>query len=210
MALTHTLAGQYIMLGKADLLEVIAPLNRGIRATPADRLTVEAAAVRLEERNPSPQPLSHPAQMEGNWRLLYTTSQELLNLDRLPLASLGPIYQCIRLGENRIYNIAEVNGPPLLSGLVTVAARLEPVSERRVNVRFERGIFGLQGRLGYQSPNQFIAALTATPRFSLLQGLDFSINAERQAGWLDITYLDADLRIGRGNQGNLFILSREP
>lgn len=195
------------MLGKAELLAAIAPLNRGINATPNDGLVVEAAATRLEERNPTPDPLTSD-RLAGNWRLLYTTSRELLNINRIPLASLGPIYQCIRLSETRIYNLAEVIGPPLLSGLVTVAARLEPVSTRRVNVRFERGVFGLQGLLGYQSPDQFIDLLQANRHLSLLQGIDFSINAERQAGWLEITYLDDDLRIGRGNQGNLFVLDR--
>lgn len=197
------------MLGKAELLAAITPLNRGITATASDRLAVDAAAVRLEERNPTPDPLTATERLEGNWRLLYTTSQELLNIDRIPLAALGPIYQCIRLQDNRIYNIAEVVGPPLLSGLVTVAARLEPVSTRRVNVRFERGVFGLQRLLSYQSPNQFISALETVPHFSLLQGMDFSINADRQSGWLEITYLDDDLRIGRGNQGNLFVLAKE-
>lgn len=195
------------MLGKAELLAAIAPLNRGINATQDDGLVVDAAAARLEERNPTPEPLSSD-RLEGNWRLLYTTSRELLNIDRVPLASLGPIYQCIRLSENRIYNLAEVAGPPLLSGLVTVAARLEPLSNRRVNVRFERGVFGLQGLLGYQSPNQFIDLLGEQPHLSLLKGIDFTINAERQAGWLEVTYLDDDLRIGRGNQGNLFVLDR--
>jgi hypothetical protein len=197
------------MLGKTELLEMIAPLNRGILATAADRLTVDAAAVRLEERNPTPNPLSATDRLGGNWRLLYTTSRELLNIDRFPLASLGPIYQCIRLTENRIYNIAEVVGPPLLSGLVTVAARLETVSDRRVNVRFERGIFGLQKLLAYQSPDQFIALMETNPHLPLIKGIDFTINAERQAGWLEVTYLDDDLRIGRGNQGNLFILAKE-
>lgn len=197
------------MLGKAELLETIAPLNRGIRATAADRLAVDALAVRLEERNPTPNPLAATDRLGGDWRLLYTTSQELLNIDRLPLASLGPIYQCIRLTENRIYNIAEVIGPPLLSGLVTVAARLEPVSDRRVNVRFERGIFGLQSLLAYQSPRQFISVLETTPHLPWIKGIDFTINAERQAGWLEVTYLDDDLRIGRGNQGNLFILIKD-
>lgn len=196
------------MLGKAELLEAILPLNRGIRATAADRLAVDAAAVRLEERNPTPEALAAPDRLEGDWQLLYTTSRELLNIDRLPLASLGPIYQCIRVQDKRIYNIAEISGPPLLSGLVTVAARFTPVSSRRVNVQFERGVVGLQRPLAYQSPSQFILRLETHRSFSLLQGIDFSINAERQAGWLEVTYLDDDLRIGRGNQGSLFILRK--
>ncbi|NJL47912.1 MAG: fibrillin [Leptolyngbyaceae cyanobacterium SM2_5_2] len=196
------------MLGKAELLDEIAPLNRGLTATQTDRLAVQAAVARLEDRNPTPDPLAATTQLEGDWLLLYTTSQELLNIDRIPLTSLGAIYQSIRLAENRIYNLAEVSGPPLLSGLVAVAARLEPVSNRRVEVRFERGVVGLQKLLGYVSPSQFIGTLQTTDKFSLLQGVDFSINTERQSGWLEVTYLDDDLRIGRGNQGNLFVLQR--
>jgi hypothetical protein len=196
------------MLGKADLIEAIAPVKRGLRATESDRLAIQAAAARLEGRNPTPDPLAATELLEGDWRLLYTTSRELLNINRLPLASLGQIYQCIRLAENRIYNLAEVVGPPLISGLVAVAARLEPVSNQRVNVRFERGVIGLQSFLGYQGPTQFIQTLQSTEKFSLLKGIDFTINADRQSGWLEITYLDQDLRIGRGNQGNLFVLQK--
>jgi hypothetical protein len=196
------------MLAKTDLLEALAPVKRGLSATDTDRLAIQAAATRLEDRNPTPAPLEAKTLLEGDWRLLYTTSQELLNIDRVPLASLGQIYQCIRLSENRIYNLAEVKGPPLLAGLVTVAANLEPVSDRRVNVRFKRGIFGLQSLLGYQNPSQFIQMLQTSDKLSLLKGIDFSINADRQSGWLEITYLDQDLRIGRGNQGNLFVLQK--
>ncbi len=196
------------MLGKAELLDAVATSNRGIDSDPSDRAAIQAAATVLEERNPTANPLEATALLDGDWRLLYTTSQELLNLDRIPLASLGPIYQCIRLAENRIYNIAEINGPPLLSSLVLVAARLEPVSTKRVDVRFDRGVLGLRNALGYQSPAQFIEKLRSTSKFSLLQGVDFAINSDRQTGWLEVTYLDADLRIGRGNQGSLFVLKK--
>ncbi|MBE9138557.1 PAP/fibrillin family protein [Nodosilinea sp. LEGE 07088] len=196
------------MLGKAELLDAVASVNRGINTTPDDRTAIQAAATTLEGRNPTPDPLQATALLDGDWRLLYTTSQELLNIDRIPLASLGPIYQCLRLAENRVYNIAEIQGPPLLSGLVSVVASLEPVSTQRVNVRFERGVVGLQTALGYQSPSQLIQALQTTPKFSLLRGIDFAINRDRSAGWLEITYLDDDLRIGRGNQGSLFVLQK--
>jgi hypothetical protein len=196
------------MLGKAELLDAVAGVNRGIDSRPSDRTAIAAAASVLEGRNPTPEPLTATDRLNGDWRLLYTTSQELLNIDRIPLASLGPIYQCIRLAENRIYNLAEINGPPLISGLVAVAATLEPVSTRRVNVGFERGVIGLRQALGYRSPAQFIEAMQSTAKFSLLQGIDFGINRNRSSGWLEVTYLDDDLRIGRGNQGSLFVLQK--
>lgn len=196
------------MLGKAELLEAIARLDRGLKATSADRLAVQAAVTRLEDCNLTADPLNAPQLLNGNWRLLYTTSTELLNLGRLPLTSLGSIYQAIRLEENRIYNLAEVVGPPWLSGLVAVTARLEATSQRRVKVYFERGVFGLQNLLGYSNPDAFIHTLQTNPKLSLLQGIDFTINSQREPGWLEITYLDENLRISRGNQGNLFVLTR--
>lgn len=196
------------MLGKVELLDAIAPFNRGILASQMDRQAVQVAAARLEGRNPTPDPLGATELLEGDWRLLYTTSQELLGIDRVPLASLGQIYQCIRTAEQQIFNLAEVKGPPLIEGLVCVSARFQPVSSQRVNVAFERGVLGLQNFLEYRSPSQFIDKLRQTPKLPLWQGIDFRINATEQRGWLEITYLDSDLRIGRGNEGNLFVLSR--
>ncbi|MEL6764608.1 MAG: PAP/fibrillin family protein, partial [Cyanobacteria bacterium J06607_6] len=45
-------------------------------------------------------------------------------------------------------------------------------------------------------------------KLPLWQGIDFRINRDRQSGWLEVTYLDDDLRISRGNQGSLFVLKK--
>jgi hypothetical protein len=118
---------------------------------------------------------------------------------------LGQIYQCVRTAEAKIYNIAEISGLPYLEGLVSVSARFEPVNERRVNVKFERSISGLQRLLGYQSPSNFIEQIEAGKKFP---AIDFNIESRDQQGWLDITYLDRDLRIGRGNEGSVFVLTK--
>ena len=210
------------MLSKNDLRNAIASKNRGIAATKNDRQAIGSMIARIEDRNPTPDPLSAPDLLAGDWRLLYTTSQELLGIDRVPLAQLGEIYQCVRPLQSRIYNIAEINSLPYCEGLVSVVAHFEPASEDtsgslgskpgmstcRVDVRFNRGVIGLQRILGYQSPAQYIEKLNALEKFSLLQGIDFSINSDRQQGWLEVTYLDKDLRIGRGNQGSVFVLTK--
>ena len=193
------------MLGKTGLLEAIAGKNRGLLSTAADRQAVLAAIAQLEDRNPTPRPLEAPDKLDGNWRLLYTTSQGLLGIDRFPLVNLGQIYQYVRTETARIYNIAEVEGLPYLEGLVSVAAQFEPVSTQRVKVNFERSIIGLQRVVGYQSPEEFIQQIEAGTKF---RAIDFSITNREQRGWLDITYLDDDLRIGRGNEGSVFVLSK--
>lgn len=196
------------MLGKTDLLAAIASTNRGILASNTDRQAIQSLAARLEDRTPYSEPLAAKEQLNGVWRLLYTTSQELLGIDNVPFYRLGQIYQCIYLNESRIYNLAEVLGLPQLGGLVAVSARFEAVSQKRVNVAFERGVFGFQRLLGYEGPQAFIQKLQTAEKLALWQGIDFRINSDRQSGWLEVTYLDDDMRIGRGNQGSLFILKK--
>ncbi|MEL7039047.1 MAG: PAP/fibrillin family protein [Cyanobacteria bacterium J06592_8] len=195
------------MVSKATLLERIAGKNRGLLASESDRLSILAAIAQLEDYNPHPQPLTATELLDGDWQLLYTSSQELLGIDRFPLYNLSNVYQCIRVQTGKIYNIAELTGIPYLEGLVSVAAEFESVSERRVAVRFNRFVVGLQRFLGYQSPRQFINAIESEQRFL---GVDFKINPENQQGWLDITYLDENLRIGRGNEGSVFVLRKVP
>ena len=191
---------------KAALLEAIAGKNRGLLANEIDNAKVLSAIQQLEDTNPTPKPLEAKQLLEGDWRLLYTTSKSILGLDRFPLFKLGQIYQSIRTAEAKVYNIAEVVGMPLMEGIVSVAGRFEPTSAKRVNVIFERSIIGLQKFVGYRSPAKFVEQLESGKKFF---PLDFSIeNPDRQA-WLDITYLDEDMRLGRGNEGNVFVLTKE-
>lgn len=193
------------MLGKAELLEAIAGKNRGLLSTAQDKQAILIAIAQLEDRNPTPRPIEAGDLLDGNWRLLYTTSKGLLNIDQLPLLKLGQIYQCIRVKTQSVYNIAEIYGLPYLEGIVSVVAKFEPVSERRVQVKFERSIVGLQRLIGYQSPTDFILQIEARKQFT---AIDTKLDSNRQQGWLDITYLDTDMRIGRGNEGSIFVLSK--
>ncbi len=194
------------MSKKAELLEAIAGKNRGLLANEIDNVKVLSAIQQLEDTNPTKNPLEAKDLLNGDWRLLYTTSKGLLGLDRFPLLKLGQIYQCIRVPQAKVYNIAEIIGLPMLEGLVSVAASFEPVSERRVNVMFERSIFGLQRLLSYNTPAKLIQQIESGKKFL---PLDFKIDRGDQRGWLDITYLDEDIRIGRGNEGSVFVLTKE-
>lgn len=192
-------------MSKAELLEAIAGKNRGLLATEIEKKAILVAVSRLEDRNPNNRPLERLDLLEGNWRLIYTSSNSLLNLGRLPILQLGQIYQYVRTATTKIYNIAEIAGLPYLEGIVSVEAGFSPVNERRVDVKFERAISGLQRLIGYQSPSDFIGEIETGKKFT---GLDFKIKSGEQQGWLDITYLDQDLRIGRGNEGSVFVLTK--
>ncbi len=195
------------MSAKSKLLGAIAGLNRGLLAAKSDHQQILEVVRRVEDENPTPQPLQAADKLNGDWRLLYTTSGELLGIDRLPFYDLGQIYQCIRVQDAAIYNVAEVQGIPYLGGLVSVAAHYEAVSEKRVNVRFERAVFGLQRLIQYESIRPFIEQMETGKKFT---AVDFEIKNRDQKGWLDVTYLDDDMRIGRGNQGSVFVLTKVP
>lgn len=190
---------------KANLLNAIAPVNRGLQMTENQRKAIFSAVAYLEELNPTPAPTQSPELLDGDWLLLFTTSQELLKIDRFPLYRLGNIYQCLRVAEGKIFNVAEIKGLPLLGGLVSVCANFTVVSEKQVKVNFERLVAGSQSLIGYRDVSSFIDTLRSPKK---LLAVDFQIKRENQKGWLETTYLDRDLRIGRGNEGNLFVLRR--
>lgn len=194
-----------MMIAKAALLTAIAGRNRGLLSNDAETKEILDAIAHLESQAPIANPLDATEMLSGAWRLLYTTSDELLGINRFPLYALGQIYQCINTNTAKIYNIAEVDGLPGLGGIVSVAATFEPSSDTRVQVTFNRAVFGLQRLVGYQTPNQFIQKLETIERFL---AVDIAITRREQTGWLDVTYLDDNLRIGRGNQGSVFVLTK--
>lgn len=194
---------------KVKLLAAIAGKNRGILATTIDRQAILAAITQLELRNPHPRPLTTAVDLlAGNWRLLYTSSQSLLGIDKFPLVDLGTIYQCIRPTTGTIYNIAEVTSlVPGLNGLVSIVATFTPVNESRVNVQFNRSILGLQRLMDYSDPDRLITAIENGQKFTAID-LPIKRRESREPAWLEVTYLDENLRIGRGNEGNVFVLTK--
>ena len=194
---------------KAELLSAIAGKNRGISATDLDQQTILAAITELESTNPHPQPLTEAIDLlAGNWKLIYTTSQSLLGIDKFPLLDLGDIYQCIRPATSSVYNIAEVSSfLPGLSGLVAIIAGFTPTSAARVNVAFNRSLISLQGLMNYSTPGSLITAIESGQKFT---AIDLKINRQnKEPAWLEVTYLDDNLRIGRGNEGNVFVLTKD-
>lgn len=92
---------------------------------------------------------------------------------------IGPILQTIDTATMSAENSEVVN---YFGAKVprTVVSEISPQSDTLVNVQFKR--FTL-GPIGFDAP-------------------------EKLRGFLDITYLDENLRLSRGDKGNLFILTR--
>eukprot|EP00184_Porphyridium_aerugineum_P007892 CAMPEP_0184691492 /NCGR_PEP_ID=MMETSP0313-20130426/336_1 /TAXON_ID=2792 /ORGANISM="Porphyridium aerugineum, Strain SAG 1380-2" /LENGTH=228 /DNA_ID=CAMNT_0027149225 /DNA_START=124 /DNA_END=810 /DNA_ORIENTATION=+ len=136
---------------------------------------------KVEAMNPSPEPV-YDSNLDGKWRLVYADAEEILGTKR-PVAFRpnDEIFQTIFAKEGRV-----VNEETFVIGFLPIHNLVKAVFEvrppMRVNVKFE----------------QFVLADF------------FKIKAPAtQRGFLDITYLDHNMRISRGNKGHVFVLIKE-
>ncbi|CAD6206317.1 unnamed protein product [Miscanthus lutarioriparius] len=158
---------------KEELLDAIAPLERGAEATPEDKERVEQIAQQLEAVNQVKEPLKSDL-LNGKWELLYTTSTSILQPQRPKyLRPFGKIYQAINADTLRAQNMETY---PYFN---QVNANLVPLNPRRVAVKFD--YFKIFSLIPIKAPGS-------------------------GKGELEITYLDEELRVSRGDKGNLFVL----
>ncbi len=193
------------MQEKVKLLKAVAGTNRGLLASPRMQAELDQLIRQLEAQNPTANPVQAAELLSGCWQLLYTTSADVLGLGRLPGVTLGQIYQVIQADKSRVYNLVEAQGLPLLEGVLAVKARFAVVNPSRIAIYFEQSLVGLQRLVDYQNPTQWLEQLERDEPLPLLR---IPLDGSRSQGWLDITYLDIDLRISRGDKGNVFVLSR--
>jgi len=166
-----------------------------------ERLTTE-----LESVNPNPNPLLYASYLlEGVWQLQYSTAKEIRSLASLPLGlKLGKVYQVINVANKLFFNLAKVkHSLGLVSGYVKVTASFEPAKEdleplpnKRINVYFDKRYLSIEKIVGINTPK--LNPFKVVP----------ANNTTSRIATLDITYLDETLRIGRGGDGSLFILSK--
>jgi PAP_fibrillin len=194
-----------LMHTKASLIDRLATTDRGLQVSQVQQEEIDGAIAQLEAQNPTPKPLES-SDLMGDWRLIYTTSRGILGLDRIPLTELGEVYQCLR--GDRLYNVAETKGALGILGVVAVGATYEAISTVRVQVQFRRSILGLQAAMGYRSVADFVDRLEQGSRF-LAVDLPIPVRERRGLGWLETTYLDDQLRVGRGNEGSVFVLVKD-
>ncbi|NDG74936.1 MAG: PAP fibrillin [Synechococcaceae bacterium WB8_1B_136] len=128
--------------------------------------------------------------LEGVWELRWSSSSQ-------PYLAVAPWLENLQLlapSRGRGMNLLRLAGPlaPLASIAVEASIAVDDSAPRqRVQVRFQRG--------GWLGPSLPMARLQA-------------LRTVRQSfpAWLDITVLDDELRVCRGNAGTLFALLRRP
>ncbi|BEV36780.1 PAP/fibrillin family protein [Synechococcus sp. M16CYN] len=127
--------------------------------------------------------------LEGVWELRWSSSKQ-------PWLKQAPWLDNLQVLDpfnKRGCNLLRLRGPLGSIGGICVQANLQIINVKRVEVRFIRG--------GWVIGSQ----LLGKRRLPLMREIK-----QRSSAWLDITVLDRQLRICRGNAGTIFaLLKRE-
>ena len=172
---------------RQELLGLLRGGSPGAAAPAAGR--IEALIERLERLQPADL-TAQPDQLAGVWELRWSSSS-------LPYLAVRPWLENLQLLDpagGRALNLLRPAGPlgPLAGIAVQASIAVAPEApHQRVSVRFERG-----GWLGPRFGDQ---------RLELFRQVRQSFPA-----WLDVTVLDDELRVSRGQNGTLFALVRRP
>ncbi len=155
-----------------------------LQRTPNDPSIAERVSA-LEQSHPAD--LSRDsALLEGVWDLRWSSSSQ-------PWLRQAPWLENLQVldpPQKRGCNLLRLRGPLGAIGAISVQADLEVINEKRVEVKFRKG--------GWLGPS-----LPGIGQVKLLREVEQSFPA-----WLDITFLDEELRICRGNAGTTFALLR--
>lgn len=222
---------------KAVLQDTFYGTERGLSADSDTRAEIVELISQLEARNPTPAPNDALELLDGTWKLAYTSNSELvalLALGRLPLVTVGDVYQIIDGKAQSVENRIQLSVPFSRTSL-TATASFEVRSPKLLQIEFREGQVGTPELLAdFEIPSNVEILgqnLDLTPVKSALQPLDGPLrSAVSQLGqilsgapelkfpiqspapstsWLLTTYLDKDLRISRGDGGSIFVLVKE-
>lgn len=107
--------------------------------------------------------------------------------------TLGDFFQSIDVAKGKAVNVIKFNvrGLNLLNGQLTIEASFKIASKSRVDIAYDNSTI---------TPEQLMNMLRKN--YDLLLGI---FNPD---GWLEISYVDDTMRIGRDDKGNIFILER--
>jgi hypothetical protein len=191
---------------KLKLLSVVSGLNRGLVASLDDLQKAETAAKALEAAGGPVDLTGDLDKLQGKWRLLYSSafssrslggSRPGLPTGRLIPVTLGQVFQRIDVLSKDFDNIAEVEigAPwpfPPVEATATLAHKFELLGTCKIKITFEKTTVKTTGNLAQLPPFE-IPRLPDSLRPSSNPG----------TGDFEVTYVDGDMRITRGDRGEL-------
>ncbi|QSJ17603.1 fibrillin [Nostoc sp. UHCC 0702] len=194
---------------KQQLISISQASEMGFNCTPTSKQEIDTLAEKLEALNPTTEPTNHLELIQGRWRLLYSTfgleqetTLQRLSFGKLPNITIRVtgIFQEISLIGQQYNNLIEFTVGSGVNGIALVKGRYTVEDAKRLNIDFlETSAKSANNDL---SDSRFREALGVDHELALESTLSFS-------GWSDITFLDENLRLMRGNQKNLYVLVRD-
>jgi hypothetical protein len=219
---------------KSRLLKLVGQANRNTGDKYSGNLAVIEAIEELERLNPCASPVESPL-LSGKWSLLYTGAADVSVADRR--SKEGPIGSAVTEISGASDSAAADGSAdiPLGRRVTTLAGKLVrnrgnfqdiDAAAGRVTNRASLELLGLPVDLRIEGRCVPAAAGLAASRllvtfecFSLALGaggprltvpLGWADGGRGPRGWVDTTYLDADVRCGRGDKGSVFVTARRP
>lgn len=191
---------------KLKLLSAISGLNKGLAAKEDDLRKAEAAAKELESAGGPVDLTADLDKLQGRWKLVYSSafSSRTLGGSRpgpptgslLPI-SLGQVFQRIDILSKDLDNIVDLQlGTPWpfppIEVTATLAHTFQIIGTSGVKILFEKTTVKALGNLS-QLPPLEVPKLPDALRPP----------SNRGSGEFEVTYLDDDTRITRGDRGEL-------
>mmetsp|Transcript_40365 Transcript_40365/g.75472 ORF Transcript_40365/g.75472 Transcript_40365/m.75472 type:complete len:310 (-) Transcript_40365:107-1036(-) len=203
---------------KVSLFKMAAAYDRGYGATPSARKKMDLIIEQLESLNPTTDAArgilgDDDAPLRANWRMIWTTAQDVLSLASSPTTTVGAIYQIIEppVATNIIDLIPRPQAllPPsmqpssILRAEVTTRASPRENFPNRVGLTFESVKLKPVEVFGVQVP--FLPPFSVDLPRPQIPGS----TPETSPGYFDVIYLDDDLVIIKQNApGGLFALTK--
>ncbi|KAG8373194.1 hypothetical protein BUALT_Bualt12G0145700 [Buddleja alternifolia] len=198
---------------KIKLLSAVSGLNRGLAASEDDLRKAEAAAKELELAGGVVDLSADLDKLQGRWKLIYSSAFSSRTLGgsrpgpptgRLLPITLGQVFQRIDVFNKDFDNIVdlELGAPwplPPVEVTATLAHKFELIGTSGIKITFEKTTVKTTGNLSQLPPLD-------VPR--LPDSLRPPTN-NTGSGEFEVTYLDSDTRITRGDRGELrvFVIS---
>jgi PAP_fibrillin len=214
---------------KRQLLEAVSYTSNGKSATPEQQAEVLSLVRSLEaDFPPSPTLLTDLLQakeiLDGPWYLQYTSPGTVGDEDRFPDAWKPRNAQegdaNIETTPFAARGSVSAAGIPVETANRVVVQTLDVDQSRVTNdigLEWGRLVAGGTFRPSPTVPNRALVSFD-TFQFRFNGGFSFdvgflfpivkAIQRSQENGWLETTFVDKDVRIGRGNKGTMFVLTR--
>ncbi|CAN4091093.1 unnamed protein product [Withania somnifera] len=197
---------------KLKLLSAVSGLNRGLAASEDDLKRADEAAKELESCAGAVDLAVDIDKLQGRWKLIYSSAFSSRTLGgsrpgpptgRLLPITLGQVFQRIDVLSKDFDNIVELElgAPwpfPSVEVTATLAHKFELIGSSTIKITFEKTTVKTTGNLSQLPPLE-------VPRIPD----QFRPSSNRGSGEFEVTYIDSDTRVTRGDRGELrvFVIS---